>query len=52
MAGRIGMALGRRAAAVENLQRAATIGREAPVLLRLKAHLAEALAASETDGER
>lgn len=52
VAGRIGMALGRRAAALENLRRAAIIGREAPVLLRLKGHLAEALASPGTDGER
>lgn len=50
VAGRIGLALNRKGAALENLQRAAVIGRQAPVLLRLKAHLASALAAPESDG--
>jgi tetratricopeptide (TPR) repeat protein len=50
VAGRVGLALGRRRAALQNLRRAALIGRRAPVLLRLKAHVANALAAADTNG--
>lgn len=51
-AGRIALALGRRPVALENLRRASDLGRFAPVLPRLKGHLASALATAEPDIER
>lgn len=50
MAGRIALALGRPTLAQDNLRRAATLGRRAPLLQRLKAHLARSL--STTDDEQ
>lgn len=47
VAGRIALALGRTEAARENLRQAAALGRHAPILLRLKAHLARSLATSD-----
>ena len=44
--------MGRRKPALENLRRAAALGRSAPVLLRLKAHVARSLAAAESDRTR
>lgn len=52
IAGRIALRLGRRKPALENLNRAAALGRSAPVLLRLKAHVARSLATAESDRTR
>ncbi len=51
-AGRIALALGRTDPARDHLLRAADLGRRAPVLLRLKAHLARSLATAEDDPAR
>jgi len=51
-AGRIALALGRRGNALTNLGRAAELSRNAPVLLRLKGHLARALGTNEPDRNR
>ena len=48
-AGRVALALGRRGTAQANLTRAADLARSAPVLLRLKGHLASALATPDPD---
>lgn len=52
MAGRIALALGRTGSAQDNLRRAAILGRRAPLLQRLKAHLARSLATRDDDQAR
>ncbi len=51
-AGRVGLALGRRQGALENLGRATALSRTAPALSRLKGYLASALATTEPDRRR
>ena len=51
-AGRVALALGRRDTALTDLTRAAELARSAPVLLRLKGHLASALATPDPDRHR